>query len=173
MKTIVISNIEEINILIENVNRSIDLVIDKIKVYEGESKRLFYQLKFLAFGKDPLTERDLNFIEQLNQSYTYLVSFYAVKYLIENHPYCGNYKLNLGTASGSDIESDDGMVIAEVFAATSIASNQKMQKDIEKLKKADTAKIKYLFYHTPVEDSKQVERFLEMNKEIQIVKINF
>src|ERR1700740_3628219 len=61
-------------------------------------------LKFEPFGR-PLEPRDLNQIEQINQTWTYLVSFRALTFLFERHPEAGGFKLSLGTRSGTDIMS--------------------------------------------------------------------
>jgi hypothetical protein len=47
-------------------------------------------------------------VEQLNQSFTYLASIAATAWLFEHHPENAPYILNLGTAPGSDIMSQDG-----------------------------------------------------------------
>lgn len=173
MKKIIIENHNEADSYILKLQQSMHTTIEKIRTSQDESSGLFYNLKFKAFGKDPLEDRELNFIEQLNQTYTYLVSFYAIKYLYENTNYNGKYMLNLGTTSGSDIESIDGEIIAEVFAATSVLSNQKIIKDIEKLKKVESAKQKFVFYHTPIDETNKVSRISEEHQEIKIVKLNF
>ena len=173
MKKIIIENQKDADNYIVQLQQSMHTTIEKIRMSQDEPCDLFYNLKFKAVGKDPLEDRDLNFIEQLNQTYTYLVSFFAIKYLYENTNYYGKFMLNLGTTSGSDIESIDGEIIAEVFAATSVLSNQKIIKDIEKLKKVEHAKQKFVFYHTPIDETNKVSKIAEKHKEIKIVKLNF
>ena len=108
------------------------------------------RLRFEAVGCDPVEEnRPINFIEQLNQSFTYLVSLRAVDYLLSKHPEAIPYTLNLGTTSGLDIVSRDGTIVAETFAATTPESNRKVNKDIEKVKKSKAVH-KYVFYYSPV-----------------------
>ena len=66
-------------------------------------------LKFSESGRDPLDhKRPLNIIEQLNQSFTYLASIAAARWLLEHHPSCAPLILNLGTTSGPDIISQCG-----------------------------------------------------------------
>ena len=102
-------------------------------------------LKFDASGCDPLDEgRPLNFIEQLNQSFTYLATIEGVRWLLQHHPEHAPYHLNLGTAPGSDIVSEDGEVVAETFAATRPQSNRKLEKDIAKVG-AVAAQYRYVF----------------------------
>jgi hypothetical protein len=103
-------------------------------------------LKFDRAGCDPLdAARSLNFIEQLNQTFTYLATIQGARWLLEHHPEHAPYVLNLGTSPGSDICSQDGCVIAETFAATHPDSNRKIAKDIAKAKRASASR-KFVFY---------------------------
>ncbi len=106
---------------------------------------LLRSLKYEKSGSDPLEDRPLNFIEQLNQTFTYLASLDAVEKLIEHHPDKAPYKVNLGTVSGYDIESSDGSVIAEVFAAVRPSNNNKLI--IDTIRACESgAEYKYVFY---------------------------
>lgn len=117
----------------------------------------FALLKFSEAGCDPLDlDRALNFVEQLNQSFTYLASVEAARWLLERHPDHAPYTLNLGTTPGSDIESEDGEVAAETFAATHPDSNDKLRKDLTKVR-ATSAKHRYVFYLSPVETKRTSE----------------
>jgi predicted Zn-dependent protease len=107
-------------------------------------------LKFGEAGCDPLdSSRSLNLVEQLNQSFTYLASIAATAWLFEHHPDNAPFMLNLGTAPGSDIASQDGAIAAETFAATHPGSNRKLEKDVEKVRAMDAAH-KYVFFLSPV-----------------------
>jgi hypothetical protein len=107
-------------------------------------------LKFSEAGKDPLDpDRSLNIVEQLNQSFTYLASTAAARWLLEHHPDCVPLVLNLGTAPGSDIESRCGRFAAETFAATHPKSNDKLRKDIEKVR-TSSAQHRFVFFLSPV-----------------------
>jgi hypothetical protein len=111
--------------------------------------QLLAQLKFQKVGRDPISERPLNFIEQVNQTFTYLASCDALRYLFAHHPDRVPFIVHLGTAGGPDIESRDGALVAEVFAATHPGSNGKLRKDLRKLRACGTAGIRYLFYSCP------------------------
>lgn len=108
----------------------------------------FRRLKFAKVGRHPLEDRDLNVIEQVNQTFTYLVSFAAVRLLFEWHPEQEGFRLNLGTRGGSDVESFDPRVIAaETFAAVTPGNNDKLRKDIKKV--AETASSQqYVFFYS-------------------------
>jgi len=110
---------------------------------------LFKRMRFELVGHDPLTGNPLNLIEQLNQTYTILATLRAVEQLIEAHPDAGGFQLALGTSSGRDIESvNSGLVTAEVFCATQPNSNQKLNKEIDRMAE-DKAKHRYVFFASP------------------------
>ena len=107
------------------------------------------EIKFCRIGCDPLdTDRELNIIEQLNQTFTYLASFMAVEYLYQVHPEISSYQLNLGTRKGYDIESDNKQIICEVFAAVDPTNNDKLRKDASRLT-GQPSKHKYVFFMCP------------------------
>lgn len=151
-KQITLQNAEEIENYIEDLRISAEeaqLELDKISGY-SDPLEFLRKIKFEQVGYDPLdTQRQLNFIEQLNQTFTYLASFKAASILFERHPGLASLTLNLGTKFGSDIESDfDGGIAAEVFAAVNPKNNNKLQKDIKKVS-ALNAVHKYVFFLCP------------------------
>ena len=103
-------------------------------------------IKFEKLGFDPISEERTNFIEQVNQTFTYLVSLQAIDFLLEQFPN-KRFKANFGVKAGYDIESIDGEVICECFAATTPNSNRKLQKDAERLDENTTAAYKYVIYY--------------------------
>jgi len=73
----------------------------------------------------------------------------AAEFIFNEHPQISSLTLNLGTAPGSDLETNDcGGIAAEVFAATKPSSNNKLNKDIQKVSETD-AKFKYSFFMCP------------------------
>ena len=108
-----------------------------------------YELKFTQFGRHPLQDRDLNLIEQINQTFTYLASFCATRLLFDMVPDLKGVSLNLGTSSGYDIESlEPGRVAAEVFAAVTPKNNNKLAKDVQRIAASD-ARHRFVFFHAP------------------------
>ncbi len=109
-----------------------------------------FQLKFQEVGCDPLNLfRQLNLIEQLNQTFTYLASFNGAEFLFDQHPKVQYLTLNLGTSSGFDIQtSEGGGIAAEVFAAVTPRNNHKLASDIKKVYAADT-KYRYVLFMSP------------------------
>ena len=107
-------------------------------------------IKFLKIGFDPLDANNKwNLIEQVNQTFTYLVSYKAADLLFTLHPEAVEIRLNLGTEAGYDIigidKGREEVFAAEVFAATSIRSNQKLREDVLKVLTSN-AKSRYVFF---------------------------
>ncbi len=152
MKKIILNNISDIESYIEDITHSSEQAQLRITEMSENTHAMDFmeRLKFEKMGYDPLnSERDLNFIEQLNQTFTYLASMKAAEFLFNQHPEISTLTLNLGTASGSDIETNDcGGIAGEVFAATSPSSNNKLNKDIQKVSMTN-AKYKYAFFMCP------------------------
>jgi hypothetical protein len=122
---------------------------DWFAVHEGKPMELLRAMRFDAVGHDPLTGAPLNVIEQINQTFTILVTLRAVERLFELHPNASGYRLALGTSSGRDVESvESQLVAAEVFSATRPTSNQKLRKDVARLA-PDPAKYRYVFFACP------------------------
>lgn len=117
---------------------------------DAASFEFLYRLKFEAVGCDPLdAARELNFVEQLNQTFTYLTSFNGAEFLFSRHPKIETLTLNLGAKSGWDIETaDDGGLVAEVFAAVTPKNNAKLAKDIKKVA-SSTSKHRYVLFMSP------------------------
>lgn len=116
-----------------------------------ESLSMLWALKAGSGGLDPIdSTRPLNFIEQLNQSFTYLATARAAKWLLEHHPELGPFLVNLGTSSGPDIacKADPKRLHGEVFAAAKITNNRKLMRDIAYLKRHGS-QIQYAFFMAP------------------------
>jgi hypothetical protein len=123
---------------------------DYIRSTTGHGIELLRSLKFEQRGRHPLEPRPLNVIEQVNQTFTCLVTLKAVELLFEWHPQLTKIKLNVGTKAGSDIESLDTTFAAEVFAAVDPKNNRKLKRDVEKVAKRVDAQHRYVFFHSPL-----------------------
>ena len=132
-----------------------------------DSLPAFAAMKFELSGLHPIDERRVNLIEQINQTFTYLASIQAARWLLEKHPEAVALRLNLGTAAGSDIESLDGLIVAETFAAVNPNNNDKLRKDIAKVR-ATGARHKYVFYicpaHPPTDVSSDEVRVVSLGR---------
>lgn len=131
----------------------------------------FLQLvKFTQKGYDPLFERPINFIEQVNQTFTYLVSLSAVEILLTFYPNKA-FKVNFGTSAGYDIESIDGDIICECFASTTPDSNNKLKSDAERLNNNQTASKRYLIYYAEIPKNKHVANISGKYKDVEIIAL--
>jgi hypothetical protein len=145
----VIRSITEAETLHAQILQGASRTADWLRNFSGEPMALLKALRFQLVGHDPLTGEPLNVVEQLNQTFTILVTLRAIERLIELHPEAGGFRLALGTSSGRDIESVvPDHVAAEVFSATRPTSNQKLKKDIARLS-TDHARHRYVFFASP------------------------
>ncbi len=143
---------DDTNALEDEIRRAAECALSTIRkiAEEGDGIGVLEALKFEKIGRDPFdTTRPLNLIEQVNQTFTGLVSVRAANYLFDHHPDAAPFWLNLGTTRGPDIMSEDGSVVAEVFSATHPNSNNKRKKDIEKVRGELDASHRYVFYYCP------------------------
>lgn len=170
-KQAIISDIEQLTKYRQIVKENLENTIAEVhRIISNESAmEAIAKFKFDKIAREPLSGEPENLIEVVNQSQTYLVSLMAVEYLIKKYPGI-SFTVNWGNISGYDIESDDNNIIAECFAATSYRSNQKLVKDLKRLKKNHVAEYKYeFFYDKDFKDSHRA--YYEKNyPEITMVK---
>lgn len=155
-KTCDIATFEQADALELRVAESAHQVLNSLKRCESadESLALLWKLKSGLGGLDPIDPtRPLNFIEQLNQTFTYLATARAAKWLLQHHPELAPFSVNLGTMKGRDIfcKADPTKLHGEVFAAANVTNNKKLVRDIAYLKK-NGAEIQYAFFMAPNHD---------------------
>jgi hypothetical protein len=114
---------------------------------------VFARLKFEPVGVHPVEDRPLNLIEQINQTFTYIASLHGARWILDRHPRSAPLHLNLGAIKGFDIESDDRSVVAETFAAVDPRNNDKLAKDIRRVREADR-EYGYVFYLCPGQETR-------------------
>jgi hypothetical protein len=150
VKKQVVSSLADIERLEHRVATSATETVSRLnKLLAGPALSVLAAMKFEQSGCDPLdAARPLNLVEQLNQSFTYLATLEAAKWLMREHAAHAPFTLNLGTTPGSDIESTDKLVCAETFAATHPDSNDKLRNDLARLR-ASSATHRYVFYLSP------------------------
>jgi hypothetical protein len=145
----IIRSIDEVEDMYARLIKGAEATAVWLRAFSGDPMALLKALRFELVGHDPLTGEPLNVVEQLNQTFTILVTLRAIERLIELHPDAGGFRLALGTSSGRDIESVvPDFVAAEAFSATRPTSNQKLKKDIERLR-TDPARYRYVFFAAP------------------------
>lgn len=122
------------------------------------------RMKFEELGFHPIEERRLNLIEQVNQTFTYLVSLAAAEDILARHPGSAPLHLNLGSSSGYDLVSPSQAVVAEAFAAVRRTNNRKLIKDVVRVDGSE-ARHKYVYFHCPGEAPgvSHLERFPEVH----------
>ena len=165
MPRIEIDNLSDLRSLEAQVHLSAEAVLETLKplVLAGSGMALLRKLKFTDVVRNPLNvDSAYNFVEQLNQTFSHLVALKAAEYVLKEHPECRPYILRLGPIRGFDIESRNGLVVAETFAAVTHDSNSKLAKDTEKVSRSN-AQHKYVFYYAargarPIDSVKGVKR---------------
>lgn len=103
--------------------------------HSGTSLDLLRALKFDPVGRHPVEDRPLNAIEQINQTWTYVVALLATRKLLELHPNAGGFLVAPGAHMSLPLDIMSvapGLVGAETFAATHPRSNDKLNKDLRK-----------------------------------------
>ena len=132
-----VANQAAIETLREAVLSSAKVAVDSLRTLLAEPRAIdaLAGMKFSEAGRHPVEDRNLNLVEQINQTFTYLVSLAAAADIIRWHPDWAPLRLNLGTTGGSDLESDFGSFAAEAFAAVRATNNRKLLKDVLKVSK--------------------------------------
>lgn len=135
---IIIEKLEDVDPLLsrvcETANRTAQ-ALARVSASEPGGLELLRRMKFTEMAWHPIDDgRSLNLVEQINQTWTCLVSFKSLRFLFDRHPDAGGFRLNLGTEPGTDIISlRPDVVAAEAFAAVHPSNNRKLAKDLAKL----------------------------------------
>lgn len=154
MPTLVIHSTSDADALVSSIRAAAERTVRSLRdilANETESLQVLRLMKFSGIGHHPTEDRPLNIIEQINQTFTYLASAEAARWVLLQHPLTQGVRLNLGTHSGLDLESvAPGMVAAEIFAATHPNSNDKVRKDVARLiDQAPHHAHRYVFFSCP------------------------
>lgn len=168
----IVKTIEEIekhkSAILDNANQTCERLKGIIKSLSAIA--FLEELKFDKLGADPLKGTNLNFVEQLNQMFSDLVVLEGACQLLQLYPE-RELRLNLGPSSGFDIESIDGEIVAECFAATTATSNRKLEKDCQKLLNKAEEKQKYIYFYTRNDSEEKLLRIYEKYPEITCIRI--
>jgi len=140
----------------------------------GTPREALRRMKFETLGFHPTEGHPLNLIEQINQTFTYLVALKATEWLLQRHPEANGYRLAAGAKAALplDIMSiEPDMVGAETFAATHPRSNQKLSKDLKKLSNSGEC-FRYAFFYSPGFPAGRVEKLeRDLGVEVHCVDI--
>jgi hypothetical protein len=146
---IVVERLDQADELVARVAESAGVAVSGMAGDDAAPLERLWRIKFERIGRHPIEDRPLNLIEQVNQTFTYLATFKALRLLFDWHPDAAPFVCNLGTSKGHDIEDErGGSVAAEIFCATSPRSNDKLRKDLDRM--ADSAALhRYVFFAAP------------------------
>lgn len=151
-----------------NTEKSFEQV--KAKIASLSAMTFLAEIKFDKMGIDPLRGTELNFIEQVNQTFSDLVVLEGAYQLLQLYPDT-TLKLSFGSVPGFDIESTDGMIAAECFAVTTATSNRKMEKDCAKLMSKAWDKQKYIYFYSRSDSSEKLQQIMDQYPEITFTRI--
>lgn len=155
--------------VLENINNSVDLLDKNRKAISN--LEFFQQIKFNKSYKDTLFEDPTNFIEQINQTATYLVCLSAVNLLLTKHP-SHSFKVNFGTKQGYDITSEDSSIICECFAVTAPDSNGKLKKDTERVACNRYAIAKYVVFYSAIPKHTHITNIRKKYPDVEIIQLD-
>lgn len=147
-----IQSLDEVEHHIAQVRESARRTVDWLAAQQSEPLALMRLLKFDRVGCHPVEDRPLNFVEQLNQTWTYLAALAATRWLLAQHPEAEGFRLAPGARAAQDLDVmsvKEGLVGAETFAAVHPDNNDKLNRDLEKL--ADRSeRHRYVFFISPL-----------------------
>lgn len=168
---LIIHNADELNSYKKNIINNLNENIMAIKqiICDNDALDVFKEFKFEKMAVEPLTGKPENLIEVINQVHTYLVSIMAVEYLYKLF-LKQTFIINWGNIPGYDIESTDGTIIAECFAATSYKSNGKLTADLKRLANNHTADYKYEFFYDKEYTENHRVYYQEKYPDISVIK---
>jgi hypothetical protein len=124
---------------------------ERIVAQPGDPLDLLRRMKFEAVGCHPIEDRALNIVEQINQTWTFVVALAAARQLLALHPDVGGFRLAPGAHASIplDIMSEtEGEVGAETFAVVSLRNNNKLATDLAKMTLRHE-KHRYVFFMSP------------------------
>ena len=103
--SITIQTIDEIEPFLEKVRAAATRTTNALATLMTsmpDGLEVLRQMKFTEIAWHPIDDRQLNLVEQINQTWTCLVSLKALPFLFSRHPEARGFRLNLGTAAGAD-----------------------------------------------------------------------
>lgn len=133
------------------VRRSAARARDWVAEQDVDPIDLLRKLKFETIGFHPVEDRPLNFIEQINQTWTFAVAIAAAKQLLQLHPDVGGFRLAPGAHASLELDImsvEPGAVGAETFAAVSPRNNGKLKADLAKMG-LRAERHRYVFFMSP------------------------
>ena len=153
------------------INADATQAVLKKCIAEMSAVQFFAAMKFDKIGAGPISGKAQNIIEQVNQMYSDLVVLTAAKNILNQYPGM-TLELQLGSSSGYDIESSDGLLVAECFAVTTVSNNKKLSKDCIKLMQSN-APIKCIYFYTHEDSEEKLQKLYTKYPEIKFDRVFF
>lgn len=168
-------NVNEINelrkILLNQMYDTMENIRSLVK--DNSSINSLKKLKFEKVVRDSIFQHELNFIEYLNQTFTYLVCLYAGSKILHLYP-DKEIIINFGTNKGFDVYTSDESINCECFATTSVHNNQKLRNDLKRLEEKSNSKYKFVFFYCDNNNqATYIEKIKEEYRDIKIYSITF
>ncbi len=146
-----IESLAEIDDQVAGIRRATGKTITWLMTQGADPLALLRRMKFETVGRHPVDGHELNFIEQVNQTWTYLAALAATRELLLLHPDAGGFHLAPGAHAAQPLDVMSvapGLVGAETFAAVHPANNRKLAMDLAKLA-GSAEKFRYVFFISP------------------------
>lgn len=125
--------------------------MDWLLLQQADPLASLRRMKFEAVGRHPVDGHELNFIEQVNQTWTYLAALAATRELLRLHPDASGFRLAPGAHASQPLDVMSvvaGLVGAETFAAVHPGNNRKLANDLTKLAGCNES-FRYVFFISP------------------------
>jgi hypothetical protein len=148
---LLVCNTEDIDRYLGQVRDAAAKIHAWIAAQDGDPLDLLRRLKFETAGFHPILGHPLNVIEQINQTWTFVVALGAARHLLEMHPDAGGFVLAPGAHAAIELDimsREPGVVGAETFAAVDPKNNNKLKADLLKLA-GRTERHRYIFFMSP------------------------
>jgi hypothetical protein len=127
--------------------------------------------KFTELGFDPLVHgRRLNFIEQVNQAFTVSASLKAASHFFATSD-AHVIKMNVGPHKGFDLEvfneATNQIGVAEVFAAVDPKNNQKLKRDVGRVRQSNLP-LRRVYFLSPIDEDFAFESLIATDGELTL-----
>jgi hypothetical protein len=148
---IVVRNIGDLDRYLGQVREAAAKIHAWVAAQFGNPLDLLRRMKFETAGFQPIQGHPLNLVEQIDQTWTYVVALAAGRHLLEMRPEAGDYVL--APAAHAAVELDimseaPGLIGADTFAAVDPSNSKKLETGLPKLA-VRTEQHRYSFLMSP------------------------
>lgn len=170
------SSSDELRALQKRIIQQSDKTIEDLRLLFSteHSLSVLKKIKFEKLVTDNIFNDRMNFIEYLNQTFTYLVCLYAANTILKRFS-PNAVIINFGTQCGYDVSSVCGSIVCECFSSTSVKSNEKLKKDVLRLHRNTTAKEKFVFFYSDaaVSELSYIKKISEEYQDVTLCSVSF